>query len=490
MSESATFSQPTTATTGLQRYDLEPKPKEVYPAPMPGRITRLRHAAWHKRFVSRGRKKGLTTMTKNTIELEPMVDMLRKSVTSIVAAAPANQEELLAKSFSEFHAAAKETIEAELAKSVTPAVEEPLFKGFGTVGRVANLVGSLAGQIATIKRGYEQWNVDKDGNPPADADPASPELVEHLEDLLLHAEMLMRVAVNDQCEPMDDGEMAESGMHVVMVPITGGGQMAVKTHLPEGLAKYATDPNDIDNILIDQGMNMLALGGVDTEALGKAMQGGELAKDITGGGAAAPMPMSSADAASQAGAGLPDDGQPENPLDVIGRLAALIMVQVDYVQQMMDGTNEPTDPTGEADPGAGGGSESNPSVSDAEAAAKAVTTGNLAKVDTASEEVLQKVLKEHGLDLGALKKMADDNLALTTKLNEFEQLVPELLAKAEPPKAPLISTSVSKENEDAALLNAAPVVEPDLSKMSPQSRAMELMKRQHRTAGRPSNGIE
>jgi hypothetical protein len=65
-----------------------------------------------------------------------------------------------------------------------------------------------------------------------------------------------------------------------------------------------------------------------------------------------------------------------------------------------------------------------------------------------------------------------------------------LLAKAEPPKAPLISTSVSKENEDAALLNAAPVVEPDLSKMSPQSRAMELMKRQHRTAGRPSNGIE
>jgi hypothetical protein len=119
--------------------------------------------------------------------------------------------------------------------------------------------------------------------------------------------------------------------------------------------------------------------------------------------------MSSADAASQAGAGLPDDGQPENPLDVIGRLAALIMVQVDYVQQMMDGTNEPTDPTGEADPGAGGGSESNPSVSDAEAAAKAVTTGNLAKVDTASEEVLQKVLKEHGLDLGALKKMADSN---------------------------------------------------------------------------------
>ena len=63
-------------------------------------------------------------------------------------------------------------VDEQLAKAAPTlaAREEPLFKGLGTIGRVGNMVGSIASQIASIQRGYEQWSTNKDGGPPDDAD--------------------------------------------------------------------------------------------------------------------------------------------------------------------------------------------------------------------------------------------------------------------------------------------------------------------------------
>ena len=40
--------------------------------------------------------------------------------------------------------------------SLTPQGDD-LFKGLGTVGRVAQLVQSLASQVKNIKEGYDGW---------------------------------------------------------------------------------------------------------------------------------------------------------------------------------------------------------------------------------------------------------------------------------------------------------------------------------------------
>jgi hypothetical protein len=496
MSES-TFSQSASPTTGLTNYSVEPRAKELYPAPTIKGRSRNRHAAWRKRFPSRGTmKKESTTMNANHT-IEAMVDTLRKSVTSIAASNAANRDDLLAKSFDEFRAALGGEIEGQLAKAA-PKAEEPLFKGLGGVGRVANLVGTLASQISTIQNGYESWQ-GRDGNPPSDADPASPELVEHLEDLLAHAEGILRVAVNEHCEPLDDGDNGD-GYHVVMVPMSdGGGEVAVKTDLPTDLAKYATDPDGIDVFFADMAFSTLARAGVDTEALSKALAGGDLAKDASMMGAAQPTP-------ADAGAAQPgDDGTGADgtdggdPLDTLARLAALMMIQVDYLKQMVDGTNEPSDPTGEnADPtdanaaaGAdssdattGSGASASPSPDDVNKGAPGAQ--DLAKVgDLTNDEVLAKALAARGIDLDAMAKLADNNAEMKTRLDEFEALTAELLAKAAPAKAPLISSGVLKGAED-------PLAQPghsqqDLEKMSPTDRALAKMKEQQ-AAPRPFYG--
>lgn len=496
MSESATFSQSASPTAGLTNYDLEPVPKELYPSPGMG-LVRKRPAAWRKRFFSRGRlKKDSTTMTDHTIAA--MVDTLRMSVTTINGSNSADRDTLLAKSFDEFKAALSGEVENALAKA---APEEPLYKGLGCIGRVCNLVGSLASQIETIQRGYDSWSSGKDGGPPDNADPASPELVAHLEDLLAHAECLMRIAVNEHCEPMEDGDDGH-GMHVVMVPVhDGGGEVAVKTYLPTDLAKFATDPAAIESMLVDVGFGVLENAGVDTEMLGKALSGEGLAKDagLMGGAQATPGDPSAPDA------GGADIGDLDNadPLDVLARLNALSMIVIDQLKQAVDGTNEPSDPTGEdpstgaqdpdsaaadgtgADAPGAGGSDGNPSPDDAQ---KVAPTGDLAKGLT--DEALEKVLLSKGIDVGALSKMADDNIALRAQIAELEELSGQLLKRAEPPKAPLVTSgAVAKTSEDALGAAGAQPATEDLSKLSPLDRALKLTKLQQQTTGQPYRGL-
>lgn len=497
MSES-TFSQSASPTTGLTNYSVEPGVKELYPAPTVKGRSRNRHTAWRKRFPNRGiMKKESTTMNANHT-IEAMVDTLRKSVTSIAASDAADRDGLLTKSFDEFLAALDGEVQERLSKAA-PAFEEPLFKGLGCIGRVANLVGNLASQVATIQQGYEGWQA-RDGNPPPDADPASPDLVEHLEDLLAHAEGILRVAVNEHCEPLDEGDDGE-GYHVVMVPMaSGAGDVAVKTDLPTDLAKYATDPEGVDAFFAEMAFSTLARAGVDTELLGKALASGALAKDASMMGGAQTTPSDAGGASPGAGSDGSDgtDGTDAgDPLDTLARLAALMMIQVDYLKQMVDGTNEPSDPSGEnSDPPDANGADGSDASANAGAAGGASASNptdggapgqnNFGKsADLKNDEVLAKALRSRGIDLDALAKLAESNAEMKGRLDEFETLTSELLAKAAPAKAPLVSSAVHKSAEDA-LVGQHP--QEDLSKLSPEGRALAKMKEQHQTGGRPYSG--
>ncbi len=498
MSESATFTQSSSPTKGLTNYDVEPVAKELYPAPMIGRTKRNRQAAWRKRFLSRGSlKKESTQMTHHTIEA--MVDTLRTSVTAISSSNGANRDELLAKSFGEFKAALTGEVTEQLAKA---APEEPLYKGLCSVGRVCDLVGHLATKIATIQRGYESWQANNNV-PPDDADPATPELTEALEGLLMHAEGVMRMAVNEHCAPYEDGDDME-GMHMVMVPVSGTrDEVAMKTYLPTDLAKFATDPADIDNLMADVGMGALAYAGVDIDALGKALAGGDLAKDAGMMGGAQATPDGTDPNAGGADIGGQDD---TDPLDVLARLMSLGLIVIDQLKQEVDGTGGASDPTGEGasvdatdpstDPSAGGGTDPTASAGgaaatdpDPNAVGKSAPDGDLAKLAGMSDEVLEKALLAKGIDLGALTKVAEANATLQAELTEIRGLSEQLLKMAEPPKAPLVTSGVvAKGNEDGLAATGAQPTE-DLSKLSPLDRALKLTKHQQATTGRAYQGM-
>lgn len=276
---------------------------------------------------------------------EQMVGTLHKSVTDIVEAAPENRDELLATSFAEFEAA----VQPELAKAVeeqagdvlakfaetNPAlVEEPLFKGLGTVGRLANLLSSVARMAADIQNGT---GYDNEG------EAASDEVSSLLDHMVAVGELALRAAVNDHVEIADPDEDVDDSMSYVQVPNaedpSEAAAMVVKCALPMDLAKYACDPASITMAVMELGSGLLLDIGVPQETLAKLFDvaGRDvLAKDASG---AAPNPDPQADGQDAD----PNADQGADPNDIVaqleiaGRIAAAQLMQIDHCMQLLSG---------------------------------------------------------------------------------------------------------------------------------------------------------
>ena len=201
---SETFTQSAEPTHGLQPYDQEGGVKNLYPA------TQLR-------LRSRKRRRSLykdSPMTNPTIDA--MVDTLAKSVAGI--AVSDDRDALLAQTFSEFKAA----LAPEMEKLATDYVEvglakrdEPMFKGLGTVGRVADLVGMVSDRIDSIKSGGSEHDDEED------MDPASEDVSDFLDHMLAFGELALRSSVNehvDLTDPEDAEEEVAKGMNIIAVP--------------------------------------------------------------------------------------------------------------------------------------------------------------------------------------------------------------------------------------------------------------------------------
>lgn len=371
MSET-TFSQPSSATTGLQPYDLDRRVKsfvrDAQGSPVGAGTTRSR--------LSRHRRSAGTTEDAVMTLVPQMMQTLKKSVVEIALAGGENVEALLTKSFGEFEEAfapelgkavvsgAEEIAAEALAKSAE--FEEPLYKGLGAVGRIANLLSMTAGSVKRIEDGVDYASSSEDADVPPD----------HVLMLLHHAigaiELALRAAVNEHVEPVGDDEEPEDGYNYVHVgnvedPDDDAG-MVVKCALPEALAKMATDPGAISIAAVQAGSALLLEAGVSEAQLSKAFDiaepGGRLAKAVDPNDPNAdPSADPNADPSQDPGAQGPsqDAGGFDlmAQLEILGRINAAGFMQLDHIIQNVQALTGAAPADGGADMGMDPGADPN-----------------------------------------------------------------------------------------------------------------------------------
>ena len=347
---SATFSSPGSATSGLQPYHLEPGTKNLYPAPHVRGASRLHTRKRLRGDRARNLGKG-EEMTNGA--LTKMRDMLLTSVTGIVESTAADKPALLRKSFDEYGTALDEALAEQMEEAHARGAEEASdgnpYAELGAVGSVAHMVEKVGEHAAALRAAYSDH----------------PEMLAYLDGLEAMGDLALRTAVNEHVELATDDEIADpdrlpEGMNIVMVPSAEAPDdermaVALKTVLPAELAKFAMDPAIVIQAALEVGTDLLIKAGVPEGALMKAFQTGALRKD---GGNPNEEPE---DAGVDAGAGdnqspMDDQGADQggqdpmgDALNVLGRLAAALMIQIDHVQSMYEGDTGGDDEEGAGD---------------------------------------------------------------------------------------------------------------------------------------------
>ena len=242
---SATFTQPTGPTTGLAPYGLVGSDRAIRNAARgsvrPGVVRSHRR---RRRFRDDQQE---TTMAKAFLE---MVDALRTSVSEIINANPDNREEMLKKSFDAFSDHLAKKLDAEL----------PL--GPGEADPVSVLADSLAG----IERAVDMIENGACLDLPAGA--VSDDALTLAKAWCDMGEIVVRTAATDFAAPVEQGEGVEDGLSLVKVASNAaGGEILVKTVLPEASAQLLADPADTAEALALLGFDLLSMAGVAPRAL-------------------------------------------------------------------------------------------------------------------------------------------------------------------------------------------------------------------------------
>ncbi len=444
--------------------------------------------------------------------IEPMVATLQKSVEAIMNSDADNRGDLLAKTFSQFSAAAQGELEKQdnaLADDLLGKLESegaldvPLFKGMGAVGMIANLVSSITDKVHCIQEGLDYVGQKEPGER---SDPASAEVSEMLDHLVAMAELTLRAAVNEHVDPLGEDEDPDNlgeGMHLVIIPHADYPDSAehaivAKSWLPDELRKFATDPEMLAEGALTTGAAMFELGGVSSESLSKFFGNDGLAKAVPGqndpnagaggamgGGSGDGTGDGSGDGTGDGGGALPDQSN-EDPLEVLGRILALALVQLDHIRQMVEGTNEPIDGSTATDEGNDGSMPQGDGsgAGAGQPANKAVENGGLAKVESA-EQVMNALNK---LDpavggavreaLGKAMQIGAEKEQLEKRFNDMEKMVRDLLAQPTTPKGNIaeVPVALAKSQDGAGAAAASTSQSEDMRKRDPDEAAVDKIK--------------
>ena len=491
---SATFTAPTTATGGLQNYDLEPAIRNLAPE------TAIRFTRPRLRFAAarRGKRhqRGLTKKDTPMDAIHQMVGTLAKSVTDIVAAGGDQRDALLTKSFDEFTAALGTSV-ADLAKSAADGAvaerAEPLFKGLGTVGRVAQLASRISADMDLIKEGKD-WKHQDDKEA---KDPASDEVCELLDHALTFIELALRHSVNEHVDiagehdAVDDHGMTHDGHHVLVVKSADGSdEMAVKTRLPAELAKFATHPSVLDDTRADLACAELLAQGVSENALAKVFDdaGGEPLNKAVQDPNAVPA-GSSAGGADDAGPDMSNQ-DPMEALNLVGRLLAAAMIQLDGVMRMVEGPDADTG----AEDGQGDGDDTGDGTGDGTDGGAPVQPG----------ESNDETVKKNAGTLAGLNKRAGAPNAADPRIDQLTKAVGALTetvgkiaaATPQPAKGMLNDLARLTKAADGADAGGSAGGEEGMKKLAqeidglpPDQKVMALTKLAQQVTGRPAVSI-
>jgi hypothetical protein len=338
------FVQSTNAFSGLTNTDLRPRPRR---SPV-----RLVDSTWP--IQPRGqRRRGHPHMRKHFSELvDGLFDTLGSSMTEIAASGVDDRDTLIKRSLGEFRAELFGQLEPVL---VSEAVEEPLEKGLNHVACFANALRDLGRAVEAIKTGRPGWMVN-DGTPPEEV---SPDIADQLDRFVRVGVLTLQALVNQTAEEVDEPEelqRAEQMGELHKIECLDGYDILVKTTLPAEYRECLTDPVELLSDLVAVGREFLNQAMDIAEPLIKMDalppefidEFPELFEQDGLGKAAGDEDMGAGDDPDVAND--PGDGSdqtqdaPQDPLEMISRLASIIVVVTGSLMQA--GQDEQDNPTG------------------------------------------------------------------------------------------------------------------------------------------------
>lgn len=456
-------------------------------------------------------------------DLSGLIGTLEKSAIEIAASGADNRDELMHQSMTEFEAALLAQLEP-----VLPAESEPLQKGLNHIALFANVLRDASRSIEAMKTGKPSWMTNDNGGTP---DYLPPEIAADMDRFIQVGIATLRSMVNDTAElPEDDADLerAEQAGELVKIDSFDGADLLVKTALPAEYHLYLTDPVDLitDYALLGRGMlnsaialaepmvkqNVLPVGlAEDFPELFKAVDEEDDEETVGDGGdpnavaAANDNPANSMGPANDNGDAELTDDAPQDPIEMIIRLASIIVVVGGSLKQAganddqdMDAAEpgddmaEPADATAEPPPvaaAAAGGAEPFKKKPFPPAAKQApVFDAPLAKIlrgEIAVDETLAAALEE----LMALRKGVAAHSQTSAELQVLKDTVARLQKTPAEPKGGLFAVSKSQDTElagqrqDQQLARAEQIEA--LAKTDPDRAARELMKVVHAGGGVP-----
>lgn len=492
------FAQSPNPFGGLNNTDLRPRRRRRRPVP-------LLNTSWVRKQESAMHK-----------DVGPLIDTLRASVNEIASSGADNREELITRSFGEF--------QEVLGKSLSDyygAEPEPLAKGLNHISAFASALNRMNQTITAIKTGRPSYMVDSDSSTPPEILP--PEMAIELDHFMAVGVFALRSMVNDSVElPETEEEITRAEKAGELVKIEAdGGDILLKTLLPDSFRAYITHPLDLMVDAADLSREMLA---VATERAEELLKADAVPQDIieaypdlfevegldkafppaakkkvpaTDGTDAATGDEAEGDGAADQGAGLETgdvtDDTPQDPLEILARLATIMVVITGSLLQGQTGdptaanpdaaspTMPPGTPTGQGTVGLQRGTP--------------IETTPLAKILGGEVEV-DPTVYDAFIELEDLRKKAP---TLEKKVGDqsaeialLKSKVEELSRQPAAPRGVVARTVLGKGEEETGRGNAIDALTERLEKMrkdNPQSEGGEAAKlligAVHSGGGRP-----
>lgn len=494
------FVQSAAPFSGLTNTDLRPRRRRRRPVPLLD-TSWLIHAA--------RRRKGDDDMRK---ELSAMIGTLRDSVAEISGSAVENRDELLTKSFGEFEEAT-----LGLVGEILPPDEEPLAKGLNHIATFANLIRDCGNRINAMKTGSPSWMIS--GGEGSEKEVVGPGIAEQMDHFLNVGILTLRSMVNETAALPDDEEdleRAEQMGDLAKIEMLDGTELLVKTALPADYHDLLTDPVDLlaEFALAGRVFTNQAMGLAKSMAAEDALPD-EIVTEFPE--LFEPMGKAAPDAAAAGGeidpgtdpdpGGDLTDDAPQNPIEMMVRLASIIVVVGGSILQSGDAVDPNADPDADPDedpdaaPAAAGPAPTAPAPKKKPAFMKSepvfdaplekIFSGEIA-VDPSVADALEELVVLRGL-----KKRFDTSeqeLSKTTQqLQLLQSTVDRLQAMPAAPKGVVFQPgprAVTKQ-EDSGMPGGGDVMEAEVSRIgemaknNPDGAAKELLKKVHMGGGTP-----
>lgn len=273
---------------------------------------------------------------------EEMLDALRISVIEIVNANPADRDAKLEKSFQ----ACRNTMAEQLARDLPLPIDE------------ADPVSLLGDRLGLLNEAVEA--VEKSACPGAHM--VSEQALLLAKSVVEYGSLALNAAAADFAVPVEDGEHVEEGMGLYKVA-SGGGEILVKSALPEEAAAMTADPDDTNARLKEfflEGLDWLGVpvklakkappaflkgkgkGNAQAEAEDEDGEDMEAAEADEGDeeDEGAEGDEEAMEGGEEGMEGEEGDRQPEgsaNPFDVIGRAASLALLELNAIKDQLGG---------------------------------------------------------------------------------------------------------------------------------------------------------